>query len=327
MELLRMRILRLRLLRNIPAPPQVPVEPHFASPSPNPIEIERRHWAEKVFDHPPNPQTGLRHRRDSRCFGPPMVEERLGIPQGSTVLFKQPFDKNKISVTLFLHAEGADVTRLLCRWMDPYFNPQYSSYGVHELCVRRKGSSLQFRRWSNNRAHSTLWMALFFRTYEKMVLFHAVFVALKSRCPLTINRHPDDFKLAGENRLFQGQIVDDGFEHSLAVYQDKKCHVIRLQAAVSSGELRKCPVWTAFVTYESEDPRWMVRRDSRRIWLRKLKPFVFCDDYKKRRQIQKHGEFEIYFREKKDASAFVDLFLPDSDSIVEVVDNGPQAKY
>ena len=38
----------------------------------------------------------------------------------------------------------------------------------------------------------------------EMVLFHAVFVALKSRCPLTINRHPDDFKLASENRLFQG---------------------------------------------------------------------------------------------------------------------------
>lgn len=95
----------------------------------------------------------------------------------------------------------------------------------------------------------------------------------------------------------------------------------------------------------------MVRRDSRRIWLRKLKPFVFCDDYKKRHQIQKHGEFEIYFLEKKgttgfsfavlslkvtganngvwgkDASAFVELFLPDSDSIVEVVYNGPQAKY
>jgi hypothetical protein len=130
-----------------------------------------------------------------------MVEERLGIPQGSTVLFKQSVispsglqhanaidpsirigcllrytcmqtvqvSDNTTSVGSPANGLFQDVTRLLCRWMDPYFNPQYSSYGVHELCVRRKGSSLQFRRWSNNKAHSTLWMALFFKTFESTV--------------------------------------------------------------------------------------------------------------------------------------------------------------
>jgi hypothetical protein len=82
----------------------------------------------------------------------------------------RPFDKNKLSVTLYLHADGADITRLLCRWVDPYFNPSYSCYGVHELCVRRKGSSLQFRRWSNNRAQSRIWIALFFKTWERKPL-------------------------------------------------------------------------------------------------------------------------------------------------------------
>lgn len=303
--------------------PPVPVEPHFANPVPNPNEIERRHWAEKVFDNQPNSSTGLKHRRSSRCFGPPMVEEALGIP-GSTVLFKFPFNKNHLSVTGYLHAQGSDVTRLLCRWMDPYLNPLYSSFGVHELCVRRKGSSLQFRRWSNNRAHSTLWMALFFKTFEKMALFHSAFVALKSRCPLTINPHPDDYKLAGEKRLFQGQIVDDGFEHLLAVYQDERCHVIRLHAAVWSGELKRCPVWTAFVSHESEDHEWLYRRSKHRIWLKEVRPFVFCDNYRKRNQIQKHGEFEIYFIKKKDADAFEDLFreYSDSNSIVGIIDEG-----
>jgi hypothetical protein len=50
--------------------------------------------------------------------------------------------------------------------MDPLYNVMHSCYGVHELCIRRKGSSLQLRRWSNNRAHSTLWLALFFKTWE-----------------------------------------------------------------------------------------------------------------------------------------------------------------
>jgi hypothetical protein len=42
------------------------------------------------------------------------------------------------------------------------------------------------------------------------------------------------------------QIIDDGFEHSLAVVQDHRTGGLRLHAAVWSGELRKCPVWTAF---------------------------------------------------------------------------------
>lgn len=38
----------------------------------------------------------------------------------------------------------------------------------------------------------------------EMVLFHAAFVALKARCPLTVNVNPDDYRLTGEKRLFQG---------------------------------------------------------------------------------------------------------------------------
>jgi len=37
-----------------------------------------------------------------------------------------------------------------------------------------------------------------------LVLFHAAFVALKLRCPLTLNVNPSDFNLTGEMKLFQG---------------------------------------------------------------------------------------------------------------------------
>jgi hypothetical protein len=103
-----------------------------------------------------------------------------------------------------------------------------------------------------------------------MVLFHAAFGALKARCPMTINLTMDDLVLAGETRRFQGcqifliswlhsvapcnhadtiffrKIVDDDFEHILTVLQDKKSGGLRLHAAVRNGELRRCPVWTAF---------------------------------------------------------------------------------
>jgi len=39
-----------------------------------------------------------------------------------------------------------------------------------------------------------------------MVLFHAAFVALKARCPLTIGIHPEDYELAGEEILFRGYV-------------------------------------------------------------------------------------------------------------------------
>jgi hypothetical protein len=40
--------------------------------------------------------------------------------------------------------------------------------------------------------------------------------------------------------------MDDGFLHSLTVRQDVKTGGIRLLASVAQGELRKCPIWTAF---------------------------------------------------------------------------------
>lgn len=39
----------------------------------------------------------------------------------------------------------------------------------------------------------------------------------------------------------------------------------------------------------------MERRSRHRIWLRDLYPYVFCQKYKKKHQMKKHGEFEIYF--------------------------------
>jgi len=146
-----------------------------------------------------------------------------------------------------------------------------------------------------------------------MVLFHASFVALKSRCPLTVTVNADDYRLSGERRLFQAPIIDDGFEHSLAVFQDEKNGGLRLHAAVWKGELRRCPVWTAFVTYQSEHHDWLARRSSHRIWIKDIQPYVFCKKYKVRHQIRRGGEFEIYFVTSRAADEFEDIFRTESD--------------
>jgi hypothetical protein len=39
-----------------------------------------------------------------------------------------------------------------------------------------------------------------------MVLFYTTFVALKAWCPLTLNTNPEEYKLAGEDRLFQAYL-------------------------------------------------------------------------------------------------------------------------
>lgn len=82
----------------------------------------------------------------------------------------RPFDKNKLSTMFYLLPDHPDLVRMLCRWVDPYANPLTAAYGVHELCVHRKGSSLQIRRWSLDKLHPTLFAALFFKTYESKSL-------------------------------------------------------------------------------------------------------------------------------------------------------------
>lgn len=166
-------------------------------------------------------------------------------------------------------------------------------------------------------------MALFFKTWEKMVLFHCAFVALKARCPLTKIVHPEDYYL-GEKRLFQGSILDDGFVHSLYVYQDERSGGIRIHTVVGDGELRKCPVWTAFVTDQSCSEDWLLRHSGHRVWITNIYLYVFCDEYRKKSQMKRHGEFEINFVHRAAADAFVDLFAPDSEDehFQRTIENG-----
>ncbi|KAH8805292.1 hypothetical protein F5884DRAFT_681119 [Xylogone sp. PMI_703] len=201
LEELCVKILRLRRLQGIPAPP-IALRSPIAAVLPAPLHPEQRHWAEKIFEVDPKPTTNLRHRQESKCFGPVISDVNSGFTPESAVIFKLPFDKNRLSITVYSQSDTPDVTRVLCRWMDSRLNPRFSCYGINELCIRRKGSSLELRRWSQSHEQPTSWVVLFFKFWEsmyycelqplgigrlnflsEMVLFHCTFVALKARFP------------------------------------------------------------------------------------------------------------------------------------------------
>ncbi|TQN67102.1 hypothetical protein CSHISOI_08335, partial [Colletotrichum shisoi] len=127
---------------------------------------------------------------------------------------------------------------------------------------------------------------------------------------MTIDMNAREFRLSGERKTFQAQIIDDGYQHSLVVYQDIATQSFRLHAMVRDGVLRQCPVWTAFVTHQSASPTWLQRKSRNRVWLKDVHLYVFCQEY--RQQNQRKGEagaFEINFVSESGAALFPEAFL------------------
>lgn len=308
LETLRTRILKLREQRGIAPPPmQIGTLVRQDLVSLTVVQEANAHWAEQIFSLPLPARTALKHLRPSKSYGPFYPWGHFTIPANSKILFRRPFDNDRISIVVFLNSVD----------QSPYFlmrtmqgdAPWFSMLGAHELCINREGSALQLKRWSRSDQCSKLWAALYFLTWEEMVLFYCTFVALKARNMLTVQIHPNEFRLQREKRLFQAQIIDDGFKHSLIVYEDIQTMGLRLHAAVWEGELRQCPVWTAFVTHQSQSPTWLSRRSKHRIWLKDVQLYVFCSAYRQENMRQnKSGAFEIYFDREEGAKRFREVF-------------------
>ncbi|RYP44856.1 hypothetical protein DL768_008719 [Monosporascus sp. mg162] len=320
---LKDRILQLRETRNIP-PPTTVTRGELIRRGDLILDWNHQsntHWAESIFLRSPRSKKefrkhGVRYRM-SEVFRPLM---RLGelpmiqcpMSRDVKILFKRSFDNDRISVIFFL--QGIDQAPFLCvRSFDNLGEPWVSRRGAHELCIRRGSSStLILNRWSNSERRKKRWAALRFATWEELVLFHCAFVCLKARSLLTVKTDPEEFILNKERRLFQAQIIDDGFHHSLMVYEDQVTKGIRLHAAVWDGKLRHCPVWTAFVTPHWFSPAWLVRRSPHRVWLKDLDPFVFCERYRPQNQRNnKVGAFELDFVHEEAATRFKEIFSPE----------------
>ncbi|KAH8889487.1 hypothetical protein GQ53DRAFT_216495 [Thozetella sp. PMI_491] len=310
LDKLKTRILGLREKRGIP-PPSVPVGPLVRQSMMMVLGAQdpNVHWAEQIFSLPLPSRTALKNLRPSRSFGPHFPYGAINIPPESKILYKRVFNDDRLSVLAFLNLTN-QAPYFITRSMQAEM-PFFSMRGAHELVINREGSALQLKRWSHTDQCSKLWAVLFCQTWEEMVLFYCTFVSLKARNTLTVQVSPEEYKLSREKRLFQAQIIDDGYKHSLIVYEDMTTGGIRLHAAVWEGELKQCPVWTAFVTHQSQSSTWLKRRSKHRVWLRDVQLYVFCQRYRHENMRQnKSGAFEIYFVSEEGARRFKDVFGP-----------------
>ncbi|VUC19871.1 unnamed protein product [Clonostachys rosea] len=308
LENARTKILQLREKRNIPPPPG-DVGPQMRSAVLS-FEVEPvTHWAEQIFSLPLPSRTAMRNQQQSISAGPHQLWGSFWIAENSRILFRRTFNDDRISLTAF--EDGYDQSPyLLLRALDPETGSAwFSRRGAHELCVEREGSCLVLKRWSRKDVCIKTWAILNFVTWEELVLTFCTFVVLKARNDMTVEMPPDDYVLGSERMLFHARISDDGFWHSLIVYKDVLSGGIRLHAAVWEGELRSCPVWTAFVTHQSSSPTWLKRVSRRRIRLADIQLYVFCQNY--RQQTQRRGNagaFEISFHSEESCNRFKDLF-------------------
>ncbi|EQL01705.1 hypothetical protein OCS_02581 [Ophiocordyceps sinensis CO18] len=247
LEKLRRQIMQLREARSIPLPSiqAGPLVRYDSLPRYDVDMMQTPHWAEHIFPLPLPSRTALKRRhRGSKSVGLHHPWGHLDIPRHSKSLLRRCFNDDGISLTVY-QSGGDNSPYMLLRILDDE-TPWFSVRGVHELCIQREDNSLQFKRWSRSEGQSKVWAVLCFMTWEELVLMHSTFVSLKARNGLTISLHPEEYDIRGEEKLFQACIDDDGFKHSLIVYQDRSTRGLRLHTAVWDGELRGCPVWTAF---------------------------------------------------------------------------------
>ena len=89
------------------------------------------------------------------------------------------------------------------------------------------------------------------------------------------------------------RIVDVGYEHALRLFRENDTGVVRLQAAVQTGELKRMPVWTAFITHQIRVPGWASRDIQRVVLLADIQQYIFTTDYVP--QKTSSGAFKLTF--------------------------------
>ncbi|OAA53790.1 hypothetical protein SPI_09235 [Niveomyces insectorum RCEF 264] len=306
LEVLQKRILQLREKRGI-APPSQPGALVTQTMIMTAADRDRNiHWAEDIFSRPLPSRTPLKNLKLSKSFGP---WGDVLFPPDARIFYRRWFDQDRLSVIVFMNPRNNAPYMVIRSLEMGSNNPLYSIRGIHELCISRDDSCLVLKRWSHTERCSKLWAVLYFLTWEEMVLFHCAFVALKYEDELTYLVHPKELRLSREKRLFQARIIDDDFKHSLIVYKDVDSQKYRLHAAVWEGEMRQCPVWTAFITNQPRSPNWLIRKDKLRVWLTDVQLYVFCNDYRQEHMRQnKMGAFELDFLTEEAAQRFTEVF-------------------
>ncbi|KAI9815286.1 MAG: hypothetical protein M1827_002766 [Pycnora praestabilis] len=290
---------------SFPAPdvPTSPISTTFSAQSSSSNESPP-HWASDVFDgrHSTTPFR-VSSEQISECRGRDIRNAELDLSLEFKRVVDLSFDDKALIVRLYCRPSDHQAKILCISAPTRSDRPKIQSFSpLTSLNLVRTESCLKLFTPSQPQRPGSLWANLAFLTYERMVLFHCTFVALKAHDGTGSIRAAQYDSLMGETELFGGKIEDDGFLHALRIYRDRPSGGLRLQASVLRGELKGTPVWTAFVAQYIGATEWLKVVRPTIIHLRDLHPYVFSPDYTPQRGPR--GEHELKFRTAQDAAEF-----------------------
>ncbi|KAL9070372.1 MAG: hypothetical protein Q9161_004930 [Pseudevernia consocians] len=226
-----------------PPAPDIPGSPTtsntFSTQSSNLNSILSNHWLPEVFDQS-KPSTLLEDTgQTSVILAQPMPGSSTRLEEeGYVNLLELPFENGDILVRLYQRSHDYR-SRFLCRTIRPARSRGDVVLPLASLLVTRLGPFLKFQYVGLDERSPRLWAVLKFSSYEKMVLFFCAFLALRFEDLKTPVKKISDHDLHKEKEIFAGRIVDDHYEHGLRLFQEKDTRVIRLQASVQTGALKR----------------------------------------------------------------------------------------
>lgn len=293
--------------RRAPPAPEIPGSPTsshtFSSHSSNLNSILNSHWLPDVFRQS-RPATLLEDTgQTSIVHGPPMPGSSARLEENGYInLLELPFEDGDLLVRLYQRTGDARA-RMLCRTIRPERYRKEVVLPLVSLVIERSGPFLKFLDVSVSGRSPKLWACLKFLSYERMVLFYCTCLALRFEDIKTPVKKIPDYELHREKELFAGRIVDDHYEHALRLFKEKDTGVIRLQASVHTGSLKRKPIWTAFITHQILSPTWLSRDSPRVVHLADLQRYIFTEAYNP--QKTPSGAHELTFIGSADAAEFV----------------------
>ncbi|KAF9889064.1 hypothetical protein FE257_008041 [Aspergillus nanangensis] len=287
-----------------PDAPGSPITSSTTSQSLSSTNTVAEHWAKKVFldeySSTPIPYEG----ESSLCLGEALPNAKRSLhDQGFEKLIELAFDGEEDFRMHFYIREDDHRARILCK-SPGVSRSEYQCLPLNMLEIVRVKSCLQLCRRRRGGVELILWANFKFSTIEQMTIFFCTFLALRSQD----SGHPvdgiRDYELDLEEELFGGIIVDDNYLHALRIYRDKASGAVRLQASVHKGEMKRCPVWIAFITQQIGLRGWIRLEEPKIVVLRALRRSIFTfADYNP--PLTQKGEHILKFKKSSDAEGFV----------------------
>ncbi|ERF75288.1 hypothetical protein EPUS_00080 [Endocarpon pusillum Z07020] len=260
------------------------------------------HWAMKVFldtSTTPFNRTG----NGSRCYGEHTPEARARLEVDYQDILEITFSgQSELTVRLYCR-EGDHRARILCKWPRGSGGSKYSCLPLNLLEFHRSESSLQICMKRHGSSRLDLWANLNFSTIERLVIFHCTLLSLRGHDACKPVTNIQDYELAGEKEYFTGKIIDDDYLHALRIYRDRDTKAVRLHASVHRGEMKRTPVWTAFITHYLLSRTWLRRAGRTLVYIRELRRHVFSSEYMP--HMTGRGEHVLKFTSEGDTDAFM----------------------